>query len=154
MHFKFASVIFLLLILTSVANAQFEQEPFGPQIGDAFGEENSGSLGQEIGRGVGATVVESTGVDKIIAQAQQIFSIVLQLALFAVIVVAIVTLVWLVILLITLNNIMHREDLTGGEKAAWVLIVLFGGFIPFSIFGLILYAIAGGSKRQKTEKKN
>ena len=51
-------------------------------------------------------------------------------------------LLWLVIFW-ALIDVMQRKDLNDGKRIGWVLIVLMGGFFPFSIIGALLYLIFG-----------
>ncbi len=110
-----------------------------------------GDIGEGIGRGVGTAVVQETGLNQTIAQTFEILNLIIQLVIYSFAIFAFVSLVWLLLELWTLYHIMRREDLTGSEKLAWSYISLFGGFLPLSIFGIILYHWIG--RKPKAQKK-
>ncbi|MFH1247138.1 MAG: hypothetical protein V1644_02040 [Candidatus Micrarchaeota archaeon] len=113
------------------------------------------ALGTDIGKQVGSSLVEGVapGLGETISQAKSTAKMILQLIVFAFTVFALFFVVWLVVLLIVLRNIMKRDDLTGGEKAAWVMIVFFFGFIPLSPIGLLLYVVSGGKNKPTANVK-
>ncbi|MBI4406498.1 hypothetical protein HY571_01140 [Candidatus Micrarchaeota archaeon] len=135
MRFKLLAAV----LLTSLLLASAQQLPTG------------GDIGEGIGRGVGTAVVQQTGLDRTVSQAFEILNLLVQLVIYSFAIFAFVFVIWLVLTLWTMSHIMRREDLSGSEKLAWIYITLFGGFIPLSIFGIILYHWIG--RKPRVQKK-
>ncbi len=148
--FSFVSLAFAQ---ESVDVSDINESAVADAIGGLTGSQDS--LGEDVGRAVGSSIAESVNptLQSALAQVMEVANALVQIVIYGFLALAAVFFVWLVIVLVVLRNIMKREDLTGGEKAAWVLIVLFGGFIPFSIFGVLLYALSGGKKKKEEQGK-
>ncbi len=125
-------VIFSLLLVT-VSAAEVTSESGVP-----LGAENT------FGQNLASSAVVGNQLQ---TQIQTLLTAVVQFVVLVTTVVTVVFLVWVILMLVVLRNIMKRDDLTDGEKVGWVLIVFGVGFIPFSIFGLLLYALASGKKK-------
>ncbi len=97
-------------------------------------------------------ISQNLAFESIFAPVMGIINQIIQFILAALLVVFAILCIWAIFVLIALRSIMKRDDLSGGEKAAWVLIVLGAGFIPFSPFGMLLYALSGGKKKQDTSQ--
>lgn len=155
---KILPVLFLLLLCPFVAAAAGDVSGFPPVDTSGFNQDGFGnaigSQGNQPGFAAGDAGGQLAGsaMGAVSDQVGQIVAQVVQFLVMAFIIVGVILLVWLVIVLIVLRNIMKREDLTGGEKAAWVLIVLFCGVLPLSPIGILLYAISGGKKQDKEKK--
>ena len=131
---------------------------FSPLVfAQGFGEENNLAngvneglfpSGNQFGQQAGSAFAQgaTSGLDGAIAGLMATVNAIVQIILLSMAVFAAGVFIWLVILLIVLRNIMKRDDLSGGEKAAWVAIVFFFGVLPLSPFGMLLYALSGGKK--------
>lgn len=153
MRFNLILVGLLLLLFLPLVFAQqgFENGvDFPSGVNSSLGVQSGGFGGAELGQQVGSSLAQSaaSGLEGTLASVMEIFQMILRIVLFGIAAFAVVVVIWLILLLIVLRNIMKRDDLKSGERVAWVIIVFFFGFLPLSPFGMLLYALSGGSKKK------